>query len=260
MIKADSKQRVDFDSQKLIQEIQHPQNYLGYTLEEKESWKTLVERQNKVSSEYSCNEIKKGIASLGINSLSIANVALLSDKLYIKTGWNLVPITGLLPEDVYLKLLTIKKFPVSVEIRSKEEIDFSDTPDLFHDTYGHIPILFNPDIRNFLNRFGQIALNYLDNKKALMYLTKIYWFTMETGIIEEDGELKVFGASVLTSSNESKNIYNNENITLHKFDLDKIMNSDYHITSLQKEYYVIDSFKQLTEINEHLESRLDELI
>ena len=242
-----------FNELGFVDEIICSQNYFAYTSEQKKNWKLLVNRQNEICEKFASHEIKKGINSLGINSENISEISVLSERIDQETSWKLIPIKGLLSEELYFKLLSVKSFPISIEIRTKEEIEFSGKPDLFHDVYGHIPILFNSNIREFLHEFGKIALNYLNDEKVLDYLIKIYWFTMETGLIKENDCMRVFGASALTSSNELENIYYNNNIKIHDFDLNKIMNSHYNITSLQEEYYVLDSFEQLKGINKKLE-------
>jgi len=234
------------------------QNYESYTTEDFKTWNYLLQRQNKIILDKACREFQHGIKALGIES-EIIDIKKLSQKLYGISGWHLAGVDGLLPNEVFFDMLNHKIFPVSVHIRSFDELEFSKLPDLFHDVYGHVSLLSNLDFCKFIHQYSQVALKYLDQKDAMTYLGRLYWFTMETGLINENGSVKPYGGAIMSSSGEIDNVYN-ENIPKRPFNIQQVMTTSYDNFTLQKEYFVIDSFEQMFSCVTTLEKELSDLL
>lgn len=235
------------------------QDYLSYKKEDFDTWLTLYNRQNDIIYENSCEEYQSGLDLLRPDLDQIVNIKKLSVKLKEICGWSLIGVDGLLPNDVFFSLLNLKMFPTTVHVRSSEEIEFSRLPDIFHDIFGHVPLLTNKSFSEFIQKYGEIAIKYLDNDQALIYLGRLYWFTLETGLIKNNNDFKPYGGAILSSYSEIFNLKNNQ-IQIHSFDINKVMNTDYENLELQKEYFVIDSFEQLFNCVSEIENELIKLL
>ncbi|MEP7156989.1 MAG: phenylalanine 4-monooxygenase, partial [Betaproteobacteria bacterium] len=165
-------------------------------------------------------------------------------KLQPATGWTLVAVPGLIPDDVFFTHLANRRFPVSVWLRSPEEFDYIVEPDIFHDFFGHVPLLFNKFFADYLEAYG-IGGVKAKGLNALDYLARLYWYTVEFGLIQTPKGLRTYGAGILSSGGELPYCIENPNPNRIKFDLLRVMQSHYKIDTFQETYFVIDSFKQL---------------
>ena len=232
------------------------QVYDNYNEEDHDTWSFLVNRhQQHLLGEAASKEYLLGYDKLKLDAKSVVDVYDLSKRLSTISGWSLVPVSGLMPTKEFFLLLANKTYPVTVSIRRPYEIDFSEQPDIFHDVFGHIPLLTNEKFIKFLSAYSIIALKYANNEKALELLGRLYWFTYEMGLIFEDGDIKPYGGAIITSSEEIANV-RNVNIPKHEFDINKIFNTAFNPYTLQKEYFVIKSFDDLFNCLETLEVKL----
>jgi monomeric phenylalanine-4-hydroxylase len=232
------------------------QNYLSYTDTDHETWRTLCSRHallhKKMSKEY-----VEGFEILGLDVNKVVNLEVINEHLMEISGWTLVPVHGLVPTRDFFLMIGSKKYPVTISIRKPHELDFSEQPDIFHDVCGHVPLLINEKFTSFLVSLSIIALKYVNNKKAIDFLGRLFWFTYEMGLIREDGELKPYGGAVITSAEEVRNIKNGE-IPKHRFSLRDIFQQEYSPYRLQNEYFVIESFDDLFNSLDNLEDILIE--
>jgi phenylalanine-4-hydroxylase len=240
-------------------EISCLQYYSSYTEEDFNTWKYLAERQSKLIYEKACKEFKIGLKKLEISEDKIVEIKELSQRLKPISGWSLIGVNGLLPNEDFFHLLNNKIFPVAVHMRTIDEVEFSELPDLFHDVYGHISLLTDQSFCSFISEYSKIASKFLDNELAITFLGRLYWFTMETGLINDNGMIKAYGGAILSSSGEIENVYN-EAIPKHTFDIKTAMLTSYDNLHLQKEYFVINSFDQLFNCTKELESILTDLL
>ncbi|MDI5888443.1 hypothetical protein [Flavobacterium yafengii] len=232
------------------------QNYDNYKNEDHQTWSVLYKRQEDSHNKWVCKEYLNGFDKLKFDKNKIEVIASVSERLFAISGWSLVPVSGLLPPKDFFQMLMQKKYPVTVSIREPWEIDFSEQPDIFHDVCGHIPLLTNERFVDFLTSFSAISMKYIDNEKAMDLLSRVYWFTYETGLINEDGIFKFYGGAVITSAEEMSKV-NNPNTPKYPFDLDHIFNTSFNSFELQNEYFVIDSFEKLFNCLEGLEQKLE---
>jgi phenylalanine-4-hydroxylase len=219
------------------------QDYSVYTAAEQTLWKRLYSRQSSLLPAYACDEVIDILSDLhfgdGIPKFTDINI-----KLAKATQWQIVAVPGLLPDGWFFEHLANKRFPVTVWLRSESEFDYIVEPDIFHDFFGHVPLLFNPTFANFLEAYGKggVKAQGLD---ALDYLARLYWYTVEFGLIQTPKGLRTYGAGILSSGSELPYCTTTNTSQRIKFDLLRVMQSKYKIDSFQETYFVIDSFKQL---------------
>jgi phenylalanine-4-hydroxylase len=233
------------------------QQYDKYTSSDLEVWKTLFERQvgnleGKAHPEYlrcleSLNEV--------LNSNKIPRFEELNEMLLVENGWSIMVVPGLIPVDQFFKLLSEKKFCSSTWLRRMDQLDYLEEPDMFHDIFGHIPLLMNSDYARFVENFGKMGVRYGHNKTVEKQLQRLYWFTIEFGLIKLNTDTRIFGAGIISSSGESNHIFEDD-INVSPYDVEKVLNNDFITSEIQTNYYEIDSFEQLFLSVQELEENL----
>ena len=231
------------------------QDYSTYTQEDHDIWKMLCDRQSKLTTDKIAKQYLEGFYQLEIDKARVVKIEEVSKVLKAISGWTLVSVSGLLPAKDFFQMIINKCYPVTVSLRKPHEIDFSEQPDIFHDICGHLPLLTNEKFAQFLTAYSRIAIKYVNDDRAVDYLARLYWFTYEMGIISENGENKPYGAAIVTSAEEIANIQD-PGIPKHPFDIDQIICTEFTPYSIQKEYFVINSFDDLFSSLENLESKL----
>jgi phenylalanine-4-hydroxylase len=219
------------------------QDYGRYTAAEQDLWKRLYARQSVLVPQYACDEFVAILGALNF-SAGIPRFDEVNAKLYPTTGWTLVAVPGLLPDDVFFTHLANRRFPVSVWIRTPEEFEYIVEPDIFHDFFGHVPLLFDPTFADYLQAYGRGGVK-AQGMDALDYLARLYWYTVEFGLIETPKGLRSYGAGILSSAGELPYCVASTKPNRIRFDLLRVMQSQYKIDTFQETYFVIDSFKQL---------------
>lgn len=221
------------------------QDYSRYTAAHQDVWKRLFARQRELLPGRACAAFQESIASIGY-SATIPRFDEVNGRLGPTTGWRLVPVPGLLPDEVFFGHLARRQFPVTVWIREPEEFDYIVEPDLFHDFFGHVPMLFDPRIADFLQAYGQGGLR-AQSLGGLQYLARLYWYTIEFGLIAEAGGVRAYGSGILSSPGELRHAIDDPGVRRAPFDLLRVMRTSYLIDDFQKIYFVVDSFDQLFE-------------
>jgi phenylalanine-4-hydroxylase len=220
------------------------QDWQAYSEIDHEVWRTLYRRQSELLVGRACNEFMTGLAALDIGPDRIPKFVEVNRVLRAATGWELIAVEGLLPDLTFFEHLAAKRFPVTWWIRKPEQIDYISEPDLFHDFFGHVPLLANPVFGDYLQAYGAggVKAGGLD---ALGYLARLYWYTVEFGLIQTEQGLRIYGAGILSSKGES--LYSLESSSPNRigFDLMRVMRTRYRIDTYQQSYFVINSFQQL---------------
>ncbi|TVR29714.1 MAG: phenylalanine 4-monooxygenase [Balneolaceae bacterium] len=222
------------------------QDYDTYSEEDFKVWRTLFERQIKNLEGKAHPEYLRCLNSLDevLNPNKIPRFEELNEKLLAGNGWSIVVVPGLIPVDQFFKLLSEKKFCSSTWLRKMSQLDYLEEPDMFHDIFGHIPLLMNPEYAKFVQQFGQLGVKYGSNKTVEKQLQRLYWFTIEFGLIKLGEHKSIYGAGIISSSGESNHIFEDE-IKVSPYDVEKILNNDFITSEIQTQYYEIDSFEQL---------------
>jgi len=220
-----------------------PQHQGLYTAEDQAVWRLLAERQTALAERHACAEFVEGLRSLGIGD-TIPDFAAVNTRLETLTGWRVVGVPGLIPDEAFYDHLAHRRFPVTVWIRTRAEIDYLVEPDLFHDFFGHVPLLGNPVFADYMQLYGQRGVEAGPN---IGLLARLYWYTVEFGLIRTAHGLKIYGAGILSSASEVKHAIEDENVERLPFEAARVMRRPYEIDKLQNTYFVLDDFKQLFE-------------
>lgn len=220
------------------------QNWAGYTAADHRVWQTLYRRQDALLPGRVVPEFLDALHALAISPDSIPDFARLTDLLEPATGWRIVAVPGLVPGDVFFAHLANRRFPVTVWIRRPEQVDYLEEPDLFHDLFGHVPLLLNPVFADYLQRYGQVAQRAA-RRGALDFIGRLYWYTVEFGLMATPAGLRIFGAGIVSSAGESLWCLDDPSPNRIGFDAGRVMGTDYRIDDYQESYFVIDSFDQL---------------
>ncbi len=237
------------------------QDYKKYTMEDLNVWKTLFERQEKNLPGKAHPEYLNCLNQLSdvLNPNKIPDFNELNEKLLAENGWSIMVVPGLIPVDQFFKLLSEKKFCSSTWLRKMSQLDYLEEPDMFHDIFGHIPLLMNSQYASFVQKFGEMGVKYGHDKTVEKQLQRLYWFTIEFGLIrqQKEDQTRIYGAGILSSSGESNHIFDDD-INVSPYDVDKILHNDFVTSEIQTQYYEINSFKQLFESVRDLEQSLKE--
>jgi phenylalanine-4-hydroxylase len=215
-------------------------------------WNTLFKRQSKLLKTHACKEITDGMEKLSICKEEIPKFSELNNILTKETGFSIVPVNGFIAEDLFFKLLSERKFPSTCFVRTFDKLDYLEEPDIFHDVFGHVPLLVNPIFADFMEEFGKKGMQSIEFN-MLKFAATLYWFTVEFGLINSINGLKAYGAGIISSKDEL--IYSIEsNIPDRaKFDLIEVLNTSYRIDSLQTKYFVIEDFQELFDALKNLD-------
>ncbi len=235
------------------------QEYDKYTAEDFEVWKILYERQMPNLPGAACESYLKGVKEVNFTSDKIANFEELNKILEETTGWAVQVVPGLIDDDLFFGLLNNKRFPSSTWLRKMEQLDYLEEPDMFHDAFAHMPLLTDKHYTGFLEDLSGIALKHIDDPWAIQLLSRIYWFTIEFGLIKENGELRIYGAGILSSKGETKFSLSDEPAH-YEYDVRRIMNQEYWKDHFQDKYFVIDSLEQLYTSLPEIEQVLVEML
>jgi phenylalanine-4-hydroxylase len=220
------------------------QKWEDYTPENHEVWKLLYERQHRILENRACDQFMHGLDTLNIRPDMLPDFRRLSDMLYKLTRWTIVCVPGLIPGEAFHAHLAKRQFPITYWIRPKEKIDYLKEPDLFHDLYGHVPMLTDPVYADYIQEFGKGGVK-ATKLGAETQLTRLYWYTIEFGLMNTEKGIRIYGAGIMSSLTES--IYALESDIPNRigFDLERMLRTRYKSSDLQQTYFVIDDFQQL---------------
>ena len=222
------------------------QMWQSYTPEEHDRWNRLLTRAQAGLQNRACSEFLAALQQLPLSEGGIPNMEKLSDKLEAISGWRVVPVAELVPDAVFFEHLANKRFPAGAFIRPEAEFDYLEEPDIFHDIFGHVPLLANPVYSDFMQAYGLGGQRALDLGK-LQHLARLYWYTIEFGLLKTPGGLRIFGAGIMSSPAETRFALESTSPNRVAFDLKRVMRTKYVIDDFQQTYFVIDSFEKLLE-------------
>lgn len=220
------------------------QDWPSYSAAEHDRWDRLFQRSQSILRGRACDEFLAAMDTLKLSESGIPDMAKLSDRLEKLTGWRVVPVAELVPDDIFFDHLANRRFPAGAFIRSEQEMDYLEEPDIFHDVFGHVPLLANRVYSDFMQAYGRggqraMALGLLPK------LARLYWYTVEFGLIRTAGGLRIFGAGIMSSTTESVFALESPSPNRIGFDLERVMRTKYLIDDFQQTYFVIDNFEKL---------------
>ena len=221
------------------------QDHGAYTEAEHDRWRRLYRRQIGLVPGRACAEYERALASLDYRA-GIPRFEAVNGPLGASTGWRLVAVPGLVPDLVFFEHLASRRFPVTRWIREEHELDYIVEPDVFHDFFGHVPMLFDPVFADYMEAYGKGGLK-AEGLGSLKWLARLYWYTVEFGLVRSPAGLRVYGAGILSSPSEIDHALRSPEPRRVAFDLVRVMRSLYRIDAFQETYFVIESFEELFE-------------
>ncbi len=221
------------------------QQYEKYTAEDQEVWRILFERQIRNLPHAASEEYLAGIKRINFTADRIPNFEEVNQHLARYTGWQLHVVPGLLANKDFFELMKNKRFCATTWLRKMSQLDYLEEPDMFHDVFGHVPLLTNPDLCHFLEGLSLIALKYIDNELAIELVSRLYWYTVEFGLIKEKGNMRIYGAGILSSNGETIYSLQSDIPKRVPYNVKEIINTPYIKDKYQEKYFVIDSYEQL---------------
>ncbi|MFN3775746.1 phenylalanine 4-monooxygenase [Sphingomonas parapaucimobilis] len=221
-----------------------PQGWDRYTAEEHATWDTLFARQSKLLPGRASEAYLRGLDVLKLSRPGIPDFEELSDRLMKLTGWQVVAVPGLVPDDVFFDHMANRRFVAGNFIRRPDQLDYLQEPDVFHDVFGHVPMLADPVFADYLAAYGRGGQRAL-GMDALKYLGRLYWYTVEFGLVREDGDLRIYGAGIVSSYSESRFALEDPSPNRIGFDLARVMRTEYRIDDFQQNYFMIPSYEEL---------------
>jgi phenylalanine-4-hydroxylase len=236
------------------------QHYDQYTAEDRLVWKTLFERQMKNLETNASAQFLHALKAVEFHPDKIPDFAELDRLLGKKTGWAMEVVPSIIPQKDFFETLDRKHFPATTWLRRMDQLDYLEEPDMFHDVFGHVPLLSNQAYTDFFKGMADIALRHLDSPMAIELLGRIYWFTIEFGLIRESGVKKVYGAGIISSAGETLHALSDVP-KHHPYDVRQVMRTTFRTDIFQEQYFVVDSFealyKSLGEIERVLEEEVE---
>lgn len=221
------------------------QHWERYGASEHAIWRTLFERQAKVLPGRACREFLDGLGKLEFAADTIPEFERISDSLEKLTGWRVVAVPSLVPDAIFFDHLAHRRFPAGQFIRRADQLDYIEEPDVFHDFFGHVPMLAHPIFADYMEAYGKGGQRALSEFDRLKNLARLYWYTVEFGLIESKEGLRIYGSGIVSSRAESVYAVENPSPNRIRFDLERVMRTDYRIDDFQESYFVISSFEEL---------------
>ena len=232
------------------------QDWAAYTPEQHAIWAELVTQRLPQLEVHACAEYLEGFDLIGLNADALPDLTAVSARLHPKTGWQSTPVSGFLPADAFFEMLAARMFPTTTWIRGRDSMEYTPEPDIFHDVFGHVPMHAHPVFANFLEHYGKVCAG-LKDADALERMGRLFWFTVEFGVIREKGEIKVYGSGLISSHGECTHVVERRaGLEIRDFDLDQVLDTVVDVSKMQPVLYAIESFDQIYEATKEAEARL----
>ena len=224
------------------------QGLVDWSREEDQIWHDLVSRQLSLVNDSACKEYLRGLELLDLPVDRVPQLPEINRVLQRETGWAVEPVPALINFDRFFALLADKKFPVATFLRSREEFDYLQEPDFFHEIFGHCAMLTNPEFARFTQTYGQLGRDA--DSKERVYLARLYWFTVEFGLVKEGEDFKIYGGGILSSPGETVYALNDERPVREIFDIHTVLRTPYRIDIMQPAYFYLNNIEQLYQLSQ----------
>ena len=235
------------------------QIYENYNDEDFEVWKILFDHQMKQFPTHASHAYREGLKIADFETGLIPDFKETNKILEETTGWQLAVVPGIVPDYTFFELMANKRFPATTWLRKMKELDYLEEPDMFHDVFAHVPLLTNQPFVDFLEALSKIGLRYVGNDHAIELLSRVYWFTVEFGLIQENEGLRIYGAGILSSAGETK-FSLSEEPPKHAFSIEHMLETPYRKDMFQTEYFITESYEQLYDSIPEIEKLLKEKV
>jgi phenylalanine-4-hydroxylase len=231
------------------------QDWAAYTPEQHAIWAELVSRRMPQLRQHACREYLDGFEQIGLREDSLPDLKAVSARLAPRTGWQSTPVSGFLPPDAFFEMLAARMFPTTTWLRARDSMEYTPEPDIFHDVFGHVPMHAHPVFGDFLQHYGKICAGLMSNPIALERMGRLFWFTVEFGLIRQDGEIKVYGSGLISSHGECTRVLAG-GCEVKNFNLDAVLDQEFDTGAMQPVLYAVESFDQIYEATKMAESRV----
>ncbi|CAN5138288.1 hypothetical protein BH09BAC5_BH09BAC5_21540 [soil metagenome] len=235
------------------------QHWKNYTAEDHAVWKLLFERQVSNLLDKAWSVYNNCIPEIGIKADYVPDFEIVEHELEKSTQWKIEVVKGIIPVGDFFHLLSNKRFCSSTWLRGRHQLDYLEEPDMFHDTFGHLPLLANKEYSDFVKRFADLGLKFIHNEKAVLLLERMYWFTIEFGMMMENLQLKIYGAGILSSFGESNHVFSDK-VELRKFSVEDVFLQPFHNNEVQNIYFVVENMQELWNCLPEMESFLNDFV
>jgi phenylalanine-4-hydroxylase len=229
------------------------QDYRAYTGDQHAVWGELVGRQMPELERHAAREYLDGFEIIGLQRNRLPNLSAISARLAPRTGWSSIPVSGFLPAPAFFEMLATRNFPTTTWLRSRESLEYTPEPDIFHDVFGHVPMHAHRVFADFLEHYGRVCASISD-EAVLEKLGRLFWYTVEFGVIRQDGEIKVYGSGLISSHGECRNVIEGH-CAIHDFALDEVLATKVKVDELHKLLFAVSSFDQVYEAMHEAERR-----
>lgn len=229
------------------------QDYGKYTSAQHEVWSELVRRRLPQVREFACREYLEGFDIIGLSQDRLPNLLAITERLKPRTGWSATPVSGFLPPAAFFEMLEARMFPTTTWLRSRDSLAYIPEPDIFHDVFGHVPMHAHPVFADFLQHYGSVCA-VVHDKEALERLGRLFWYTVEFGLMRQDKKIKVYGSGVISSQEECINVIEG-GCEIRDFNLDEVLETPVKVDELQKTLFAIGSFDELYDAMHQAEKR-----
>lgn len=229
------------------------QDYAAYTQEQHAVWAELIERVYPELERHAAREYLEGFEIIGLQRDCLPHLSSVSARLGPRTGWNSTPVSGFLPAPAFFEMLAARRFPTTTWLRSRNSLEYTPEPDIFHDVFGHVPMHAHAVFGDFLEHYGRVCAAISDNV-VLEKLGRLFWYTVEFGVIRQHGEIKVYGSGLISSHGECSNIVRGH-CTIRDFSLDEVLRTPVKVDELHELLFAVDSFEQIYEAMHEAERR-----
>lgn len=232
------------------------QDWAAYTPEQHALWRELVTRRMPQLERHASAVYLDGFSQIGLQPETLPDLKAVSARLQPRTGWQSTPVSGFLPADAFFEMLGARMFPTTTWLRSRDQMEYTPEPDIFHDVFGHVPMHAHPVFADFLQHYGKVCAALTD-AEALERMGRLFWFTVEFGVIREQGEIKVYGSGLISSHGECTQVIERTGgLEIRDFDLDRVLDTTVDVSKMQPVLYAIESYEQIFEATKEAESRL----
>jgi phenylalanine-4-hydroxylase len=229
------------------------QDYSAYTEEQHAVWAELVGRMLPEIEQHAAREYLDGFAIIGLQKEQLPNLEAISARLAPRTGWSSTPVSGFLPAPAFFEMLASRNFPTTTWLRSRESLEYTPEPDIFHDVFGHVPMHSHKVFADFLEHYGRVCASISD-AAMLEKLGRLFWYTVEFGVIRQNGAIKVYGSGLISSHGECRNVMSG-NCAIRDFTLDEVLSTKVKVDELHKLLFAVSSFDQVYEAMHEAERR-----
>ena len=231
------------------------QNYGAYTGEQHAVWAELIRRVLPETEKHAAREYLDGFDIIGLQRDRLPDLKAVSARLEPRTGWNSTPVSGFLPAPAFFEMLAARRFPTTTWLRKRESLEYTPEPDIFHDVFGHVPMHSHRVFADFLQRYGSVCA-VIEDKDTLEKLGRLFWYTVEFGLIRQNNRIKVYGSGLISSHGECLNVVEGH-CAVHDFTLDEVLRTPVKVDEFQKVLFAVTSFDQVYEAMHEAQQRVE---